>query len=217
MCSAGQLLACYARLARRQAHLLDPLLGGKPPVQWVHYPEDDAIDARNGYQWFYHSHSPADRAASGEHGHVHLFARSDGSGARFETGEEREFLAPLGGTPTAAATRHLISIGMSPVGVPISLFTVNRWVTGDQLLSSPRTVALLHCLKLATGHPEIDLMLSALLRLYAADVVQLIRQRDNRLAERAGAGPGTLDDVSLEVLSELSLNVDERIASSLCT
>ncbi len=70
-----RLLATYAALAVKGEHLMQPLLQGKLPEEWDHYPEDDAIDLVSGYQWFYHSHAPEVRPGATEHGHFHLFAR----------------------------------------------------------------------------------------------------------------------------------------------
>ena len=42
-------------------HLFGSLLNGCAPRQWDHYPQVDAIDSKGRFQWYYHSHSPADR------------------------------------------------------------------------------------------------------------------------------------------------------------
>jgi hypothetical protein len=108
-------------------------------------------------------------------------------------------------------TRHLLCIGMSPIGVPISLFTVNRWVTGDLLLSRSNTLLLLDSMRLDTGYPAIDSVLMALSQLYRPEIRSLMRLRDAALRARADDGPGTLDDVDVEILSEISLDIDRRI------
>ncbi|MGE3892441.1 MAG: hypothetical protein AB7F79_12820 [Steroidobacteraceae bacterium] len=195
--------------------MLYPILSGQSPVQWQHYPADDAIDREHRYQWFYHSHSPADRPSSIEHGHFHLFARMEGTSTLIDADHERDFLKVMGTPDSSATTRHLLCIGMSSVGVPISIFTVNRWVTGDLLLSGRGTTALLESIMMDTGHSEIDTLLIALIRLYRRDVRILMRKRDAVLATRSECGPGAFDDVNLEVLSTLTLNLDDRIAQAI--
>jgi len=212
---ATALVSCYRRLARQREHLLESVLNGEPPVQWAHYPHDDAINRDRRYQWFYHSHSPADRPDAAEHGHFHLFARIGGRSRCVDAGIEQEFQATMKSTTSEAATRSLLGISLNPQGVPVSLFTVNRWVTGDELLSGPGTLSLLDSLTLRTGHPEIDACITALTRLYRPEIRLLIKRRDEVLHARAATGPGTLDDRSLEVLSELALNADDRIAAVL--
>lgn len=191
------------------------MLHGAAPRQWEHYPTDDAISRGRRYQWFYHSHSPEDRPDSTEHGHFHLFARMEGVAKLIDAYTEKRFLRKLDVDINDASTRHLLCIGISPVGLPISLFTVNRWVTGDLLLSGAATLRLLQQMKLVTGYPLIDKCVAALIQLYAADIRALIARRDHALRARAAGGPGTLDDVTLEVLSELQLNVDQRIATTI--
>jgi hypothetical protein len=212
---AKALVDTYERLALTRTHLLAPILQGASPTQWEHYPGDDAISVDRRYQWYYHSHSPADRPGSTEHGHFHLFARVEGAAEHVDASAERNFLSGLGEPASEAATRHLLCVGMSPLGVPISLFAVNRWVTGDLLLSRPSTLALLESMILDTGYPAIDAVLTGLAELYRTEIRTLMSQRNQSLRARAAKGPGTLDDPDVEVLSELALDLDGRIATAL--
>ena len=207
-----RLLEIYAGLARRGEHLLGQLLGGDPPRQWRHYPEDDAIDQGSGFQWFYHSHSPEDRPGAFEHGHIHLFARRKLWARRMRSAYEIEF-ANLADDPTRqVSTRHLITIGLDAKGVPISLFTVNSWVTGDLMLSASNTASLLEQMTLDTGKEAVDALIECVVRLYKYEIRDLLVRRDALLCERRA--PGLLRDESLEVLSEIAINVDEKLACS---
>ncbi len=91
----------------------------------------------------------------------------------------------------------------------------SRWVTGDLLLSRSSTSALLESMELNTGYPKIDAVLTALSRLYRPEIRSLMSRRDAALRARAAKGPGTPDDTRVEVLSEVSLDIDQRIASAL--
>jgi hypothetical protein len=209
---AGAIVRTYRKLAATGTHIVAPVLKGAAPVQWEHYPFENAFSSNGRYQWYYHSHSPADRPAAEEHGHFHLFARMEGIQRRLDPARERRFLATLAAEESPAPTRHLLGVGLNAQGVPISLFTVNRWVTGDLMLSGPTTVELLESMTLKTGFPAIDAVLVGLARLYQADIRALIRRRDATLRSRARQGAGTLDDERLEVLSELQLDIDRPIA-----
>ena len=211
--AARKLIRIYAQLVRSEKHLLADLLKGQVPGQWEHYPTDDAISSSGRYQWFYHSHSPEDRSGNMEHGHFHLFARMEATADTLDIESERQFLAALGVEDRTATTRHLLCIGVNSVGLPISLFTVNSWVTGDSLLSGKATQWLLQELQLDTGYPAIDAWIMALIDLYAPEIRSLIVTRDKTLQKRATLGPGAFDDETLEVLSEYSLDVDQRIAA----
>ena len=204
-----RLLAVYAALSRRQEHLFGRLLEGRLPRLWAHYPDDDAIDPVSGYQWFYHSHSPQDRPGAPEHGHIHLFARRPLWSRRLRSASERAFAA-LCGDPTAPVqTRHLLTIGFDGKGIPISLFTVNSWVTGDRMLGADLTLELLAGLRLNTGHAEVDTVIASVAQLCRPELQELMRQRDESL--RAHPGPERLQDPSLELLSECRIDWDATL------
>jgi len=208
---AGQrLLETYATLSARGEHLLHGLLAGRPPTQWQHYPDDDAIDPSSGYQWFYHSHSPEDRPGAAEHGHFHLFARRPLWSRRLQSKAEQAFAAMTGAPRTTAPTRHLLAIGMDAKGLPISLFTVNSWVTGDLMLSAGTTGQLLSAMRLNTGHPGIDTMLECVTALCATEIREVLAARDAALSSRAAQG--VLEDQGLELLSERAITLDEKLA-----
>ena len=211
--AASDLLGVYAGLAKRGAHLLADLLAGAPPVQWERLPADDAVDSAGRYQWFYHSHAPEDRSADSEHGHIHLFARRALWEGRSATPEERAFQKLCGNPRSDAGTRHLVAIGFDTKGLPISLFAVNSWVTGDLMLSADSTARLLSEIHLDTGHPEIDAMIMSLVRLCKEDIEALLAKRDGTLASRLPKG--VLEDRALEILAEIQLNLDAKIANAL--
>lgn len=207
---AGQrLVEAYVALAGRGEHLLARLLAGQAPRQWAHYPEDDAIDQASGYQWFYHSHSPEDRSAAAEHGHIHLFARRPLWGRRLRSRAERGF-AELCGRPLAEPdTRHLLAIGFDVKGLPVSLFTVNSWVTGDLMLSASLTMELLSTMRLDTGHAEVDAVVESTIGLCLPEIEALLSRRDQAL--EGHSGEGKLGDSELEMLSELPIDLDARL------
>ncbi|TAN18190.1 MAG: hypothetical protein EPN35_04250 [Rhodanobacter sp.] len=202
--AAGRrLLETYAALAARGEHLLQGLLAGKPPRQWQHYPENDAIDRVSGYQWFYHSHSPEDRPGATEHGHFHLFARRPLWARRLRSGAEKAFAALTGDPQASVTTRHLLGIGMSAKGVPTSLFTVNSWVTGDLMLSAASTERLLARMHLDTSHASIDAVLESVVALCASEIHEVMAARDATLSSRPAHG--VLADQNLELLSEMTI------------
>ena len=207
--TCSRLLETYAALAGRREHLFAGLLGGVVPKQWAHYPNDDAIDGARGYQWFYHSHSPEDRPGCREHGHIHLFARRPLWGRRLRSSSEREFAKLCGDPVSEANTRHLFAIGFDAKGLPISLFTVNSWVTGDLMLGAVLTMELLSNIALDTGHPEVDAVIESTVRMCIPELHELMLARDQSLA--AHAGPDKLKDEGLELLSEIAVDLDSKL------
>jgi len=109
--------------------------------------------------------------------------------------------------------RHLIAIGFDAKGLPISLFAVNSWVTGDLMLSADSTAWLLSKIDTDTGHPEIDVVMVSLVRLCQEDIEALLAKRDGTLASRLPKR--VLEDRALEILTEIPLNLDAKIANVL--
>lgn len=204
-----RLLSIYAGLAERGEHLLHSLLGGQPPKQWAHYPDDDAIDPEHGYQWFYHSHSPEDRPGAVEHGHIHLFARRKLWSRRLRSAREVSFAGLEGGPKEPVNTRHLLTIAFDAKGLPVSLFTVNSWVTGDLMLSADTTAQLLEMTVLKTGYSDVDAVVESLVKFYRSEIRQLLAQRDQVL--KGFEGKDVLADESLELLSECAIDVDAKL------
>lgn len=215
--SASALLGCYEQLSKNKQHLLFPLLGNASPKQWAHYPKDDVIDHSAGYQYFYHSHSPEDRQDSPEHGHFHLFARMDRGKHVIDANTEINFLDSLKSVPDRQSTNiNLLCISLDAKGVPLSMFTVNRWVTGDQLLSASTTLALLNDFRMATpGFEIVNQWLEAMLGLFWPEIVELLLQRDLRLAVLASERnqpSSLLEDKNIELLSDTVINIDHQVA-----
>lgn len=207
--AAARLLKTYAALARRGEHLLAPLLAGQAPRQWEHYPEHDAICRSGGFQWFYHSHSPGDRQHADEHGHIHLFARRPLWAHRLRCNAEKEFARLCGKPDGNPNTRHLLAIGFNAKGLPVSLFTVNSWVTGDLMLSAELSLELLSSMQLASGHAAIDEVITAVVRIYMSELTALMLARDSAMAAHAGAKK--FEDERLEVLSDMDIDLDARL------
>jgi len=212
--AAARLLGVYAELAERGEHLLGQLVAGTSPRQWERFPADDAIDSAGLYQWFYHCHGPEDRSGNpGEHGHLHLFARRARWAQLTPSDDEQAFQTLCGRPAQDPDTRHLMAIGLNAKGVPISLFAVNSWVTGDLMLNAAWTARLLSEIVLDTGHPTIDRMIASVVQLCQGEILQLLVARDAVLATHAA---GTvLQDETLEILAEVRLDLDGLIARAL--
>lgn len=211
LAAGHRLLEVYAGLGERGRHLLEDLIGNGAPQQWRHYPEDDAIDSAAGYQWFYHSHSPEDRPGATEHGHFHIFARRTLWHGLLRSETEKAFASLTGNPRRRVDTRHLLAVGINAKGVPISLFTVNSWVTGDLMLSALTTERMLAQMRLKTGYPEVDAVLEGVIMLCRAEICQALAERDAVLS--AGPPREVLIDQDLELLSERPIDLDAKLAA----
>jgi len=106
-------------------------------------------------------------------------------------------------------------ISLGAKGIPTSLFTVNRWVTGDHLLSADSTLALLKNFRVATpGFELINEWLQAMIGLFWPQIVDLLRQRDIKLKSlitNGHTGVNLLDDNAVELLSEFDVDIDRQV------
>lgn len=179
-----EALFCETVLAKGRQNIVLETLRDAPNVEtWAHYPPGDIYDPESGGQWYYHCHDTS--VELGEHGHFHCFLRPQGSGG---------------------AIHHLIAIGVDPYGRLVRLFTVNRWVVGDDWTPAEDVIALLPRFDIQMPRPSylVNRWLSAILRVYAPEIEQLIRQRDVTVAaHRQIQGTAVFEDRSLEVTSEL--------------
>lgn len=213
--AAGRLLNCYQELAADGQHLLHTLLQGKNVNQWEHLPEEDAVDESSGYQWFYHCHSPDDRGETNtlEHGHFHVFARTTALSKlpeRFSKADELHAIASL---ENDRETRHLLCISLDAKGIPIEIFTVNSWVTGDTMVDARSTAWLLKNMTLETGHRIIDAVLESVVALLPFEISEVLAIRDGCLLERMKAEPEVLENRTLEVLSSKKINIDDCLGT----
>ena len=212
--AAARLLGVYAELAECGEHLLGQLVAGRSPRQWERFPADDAIDSAGLYQWFYHCHSPEDRPGDpDEHGHLHLFARRARWAQIAASNDEQAFHELCGRPGQDPETRHLVAIGLNAKGIPISLFAVNSWVTGDLMLNAAWTARLLSEIVLDTGHPKIDRMIASVVQLCQGEILQLLVARDAALATHAA--DNVLEDRTLEMLAGVRLDMGALIAQAL--
>ncbi|WP_297366554.1 DUF6969 family protein [Acidocella sp.] len=156
-------------------------------VEWAHYPHHDAIDPVSGWRFYYHTHNAAQRPRA-EHGHFHIFVP-----------------APAG------RFSHLIALSVDDKGLPLRLFTTNRWVTGETWQNAETLIAQLANPALSHAAPrDVGQWLSALLSLYRDEITALLRARDARL----GADVTRLDDRRLRLPSRRRITLAHKLSSA---
>lgn len=186
--AAAEVLAVQWHYASRGRSLAAAALAGaRSFVEWQHYPRDDHVDAASGARFYYHAH-PADQRVPGEHGHFHVFV-------------------PAPGEPGAIS--HLVGLSLDAQGLPLRLFTTNRWVTGDAWRDADALAAQLPRLALRAHGPlaPVARWLTAMVHLYDDVIADLLRERDRVLAGDEAA----LDDRTLHVVSERAVDLPARL------
>src|SRR5688572_25945871 len=115
--AALEITERYQGIAGRGGNLLDEVLTGRESFyEFERYPEHRVASPESGSEYYYHCH----RGDEGEHGHFHAFLR----------------LAD-------ATFVHLAAIRIDERGLPVGLFTVNRWTTDEAWRSAKDVIAVL--------------------------------------------------------------------------
>ncbi len=208
MAEAGQwVLECYRVLQKSADNLVGEVLRGHGTFyEMNHYPPGDVFDPENNSQYYYHSHR------KNEHGHFHAFLRSKGMRDGVEPVEQshEKYM-----DERQDNICHLIAISMDGAGLPIGLFTTNRWVTAENWYSAEDTIGMLADFHMDLVPPSwpVNIWMTNMVRLFAPDIADLIRSRDDSLAAWRQNHPDrdVFEDRELEVITEKAISVEKQI------
>lgn len=179
------------------AHGVTPLgaaVGADTPQVWQQYALEDARMRRAGELFFYyHSHAGDPRP---EHGHFHVF---------------RGLVTPSAGAAPRYA--HLVGIGVDARGLPLRLFTTNRWVTDECWRDARDGIAALTRIVAARRRSASPLegWLRGMLTVFFPQIAMLLVHRDRRVAAHGGAR--VFEDRRMYVLSECRVSLDAQMAA----
>jgi hypothetical protein len=210
MRNAGlEVLTCLAALGRAQASPVAQMLKhGGAFFEEDHYPKGDVYDHPTASQYYYHAH----RKVTGEHGHFHTFVRAKGIPPGISPAPYTGSTPPPSGDD---AICHLIAVSMNAEGLPVGMFTTNRWVTAESFYSASDAITTLACFEVDHADPcwATNRWLTAMLRLFRPTISALIRARDTTISEWQTNHPNidVFEDRSLEVTSEIAVDIDKQI------
>lgn len=176
-----------------------------------HFPKGDVYDSQSHSQYYYHAHRPE----SGEHGHFHTFLRAAGmrkSVKPFPYKGEAE--RPTG----KEALSHIVAISMNRPGMPIGLFTTNRWVTGETYYGASDVIAMLSQFEIEQSYPCLatNRFLTGVMQLFAPQIVALLNMRDETIKNWSEQYPDrdVFEDRELEITSILDIDIDRQISAA---
>jgi len=202
-----QIVECYRVLQKSGDNIVGEILRGSETfVELDHYPEGDIYDPASHSQYYYHAHR------EGEHGHFHTFLREAGMAQGIKPIKQTRMDYMDSREDTIC---HLIAIAMDNAGFPISLFTTNRWVTAENWFSGQDTIAMLDSFEIDLVPPSwpVNIWLTAMVRLFKPQIIQLIEQRDDAIEKWQNDHPGkdVFEDRNLEINSEMAISVEDQI------
>jgi hypothetical protein len=206
--AAATVVQTAQLLADNDTNVVMETLGEADFVEWQHYPPGDAYDAGSFAQYYYHSHDGAAR----EHGHFHTFLRAGTFDAQMQPWEH-------GGADTMKwekgedALCHLVGVTMDHHGIPMELFTTNRWVTADCIYPAEDMIGMLDRFDFKNEQFSNDTnqWLTAMLHLFRPQIEALLRDRDDILRQHKA----TADKIGLDVFENRDLNIINQCPISL--
>ncbi|HJV85297.1 MAG TPA: hypothetical protein VJ698_07450 [Noviherbaspirillum sp.] len=195
--SARSLLVAQLHIMQAGPGLATAALAGASRfVEWQHYPARDVHDKVSQSRFFYHAHS-ADERVEGEHGHFHVFVPGNGSTASFS---------------------HLVGISLDTFGMPMRIFSTNRWVTDETWIDSSGMESRLARFRVdARGRmAPVAAWITAFVRAYKGDIGDLLRKRDTVVAKRTRKASldQVLEDRKLAVISEKQVSLVDYFQSA---
>ncbi|MGB7335154.1 MAG: hypothetical protein WBD01_05105 [Salaquimonas sp.] len=212
-----EMLTVLTEAAETGYHVLTNVLasrGEEPFVQWEHYPPGDVQDKETGAIWFYHAHGENEIARPWfENGHFHLFRYTE----MLRKGAEPLAL-PKDPDFEKGGLCHLVAVSFDPNGLPVRIFTTNRWVAGEWLYPAEDVIPLLDGFEItskdAVNGSEFTLSsrwLSALLKLYRPQIEWALRERDKKITALKAVDENYSENKQIEVLSAVEFDLAGQI------
>lgn len=211
--AAAEIAECTRILEKSGLNLVGEVLRGFGDfIEFEHYPPEDSYDPESHAQYYFHAHPPGEREWS-DYGHFHIFLRPKGMPAGCDPLPVADLAAEDSGNDRLS---HIIAISMTNTGQPERLFTTNRWVTAETWYRAEDVIAMLDRVRFDTAWPSwpLNRWLSAFLVLYRDEIAQLLRQRDQAVAQWQQRHPecNVFEDRDLEITSARMIDLAEKLA-----
>ena len=104
---------------------------------------------------------------------------------------------------------------MDRQGVPVKLFTTNRWVTADNWYAASDVKVMLDRFEIDLAHPSwpVNVWITAMLRLFRPQILELIDGRDRAVADWRASHPDVdvFEDRDLEITCYMDIDVEAQV------
>ncbi len=208
MAEAGlEVLECHRVLAKTGNNIVSEVLPREDTFyEFDHCPPGDIHDSEAHAQYYYHAHR------EGEHGHFHTFMREAGMPAGVHPVAQSE---PGYLKERDDRLSHLVAISMDRQGVPIALFTTNRWVTAENWYAAEDVCAMVDRFRIDHAQPSwaANRWVSAMFRLFRPQIVELVERRDAVVAawQKEHPDEDVFEDRNLGLPSRTEISLNEQI------
>lgn len=215
--AGGLVIECYRVLAKTEDNVVGEILKTEENFyEWDHYPDGDIYDGESHSQFYYHAHVAGERP--GEHGHFHTFLRPSGMPSGCLPAPLDDFKSP---EDPDDALSHLVAIAMDGKGLPLKLFTTNRWVTDEVWYKASDVCRFVSLFNIDHAQPSwpVNLWITNLMIMFRPQIFELLHERDISLASWSKKHPdrNVYKDHALEVTSEIDIDVDAQMrAIAMC-
>ncbi len=207
--AAHVVIETITQMAAEGRPLMQRVLPDGDVHWWSHYPDNDARDALTQSRWYYHVHAPGDRDPA-EHGHFHLFLHRTQIAA-----DAAPMAQPASGENAQAFVTHIAGLSIDHLGIPISWFATNRWVTDEFMYPAP--VMIDHLCHYNVDQTEedgtVNRFLTAMVALYRNDIADMLIERDEKLTALRNDGPNgdEVFETGNDILAIRPIDLDTKI------
>lgn len=117
------------------------------------------------------------------------------------------------------ALSHIVGVGIDRFGRARTLFTTNRWVTGETWYRATDVVGMIDRFDIELARPSwlVNRWISSVITLFRPQIETLLHERDRAIEAHRRAFPDSdvFEDRALEVTSELRIDVAAQSAAVL--
>lgn len=209
--AGAEVIETLRVLANTGDNVVGELLKGEGTfLEWDHYPKGDVHDFTSYSQYYYHAHPAEERP--GEHGHFHTFLRPKGMPKGVKPAPVADLELP---EDLDDALSHIVGISMDSHGLPLRMFSTNRWVTGEIWYRAEDVCTMIGCFVIDHAQPSwpVNRWISAMLCLFRPQIEELLYRRDRTIAQWQKQDPAknVFEDRGREVTSVMEISIDEQI------
>ncbi len=196
------LIHCINSFASQNSNPVLSVLPANGVVEFKRkYPDPQLSFSNMGLRVYYHCHTSSSRPDA-EHGHFHIFLRTDAS--TDASSEKTQW-------------SHLVGLSMDNLGQPLQWFSVNHWVTGETWSNSQQLENKLDVLLeiKPKGLKLVEEWLLAMLGFYKQTLKETLIKRDQHI-KTLTQGRGidkTQQDRSIYLLSHQEINLFDDLKS----